>query len=401
MDPTFILFKALSILLAWSILSGELTVAREMLGPVPRFEYTAQSDQDRTGLGVSPRNIQSASQNTDELVVDRYPNGKIKVKRQVTLNENNDFVNNGLYSAFDSEGRHLGAGNYALGVRTGQWDRIFRQREGNVFAESADRGFIAPFRSIATFENGNLDGDWTISDSKGLLLSQWHFVDGRRQGAWIWFNPDGTIRKQVTYENGHVAADIVASDGTKQLKVVTRYLDGRALVPVLTWHGPNRKKSEGQVLRPREITVVNVDWWNGAVETKVVNKEGQEDRHGQSQFWHANGKLEMQGTYEVGKRVGTFTWWHASGQKKAEGQYVNGLAEGPWQTWYPSGMRESYGRYVAGKREGAWFSWHENGMRKFDGQYANGVLAENARTWSAEGKQVRPTTTTSASARAS
>ena len=258
-------------------------------------------------------------QKSDELVVERYSDGSVKVERQVSLNEDGDFVNNGLFRALDQRGDYQGAGEFRMGQRHGQWERVFTRKEGNVLTEDAQKGFTPPFKSIASFDNGQLDGDWTISDAEDRVLMQWHFVRGRREGAWIWFSPNAAIRKQVTYENGQVSSNIVASDGDGNLKVLHPYLDGRELVPAVVSYGRGRKKYEGQILNPREITEVNVDWWNGVIEALVVKTEEQEDRHGQWQFWHANGTLSRQGTYDRGQRVGMFTWWHANGQTKAQG----------------------------------------------------------------------------------
>lgn len=391
MDGKLVL-KVLSILLVPAFFNSPGVRAEKAPGRWDHFQSIAVPDasSDTQAPVTSSKDVQSnlAPQKTDELVVERYANGKVKIERQVTLNDHEDFVNNGLFRAFDPNGNSIGTGNYRMGKRYGQWERVFRRVEGNVLSKNAGKGFVAPFTSIASFDDGQLDGDWTITDSKDHVVVQWHFVHGRREGAWIWFNPDGSIRRQVTYENGRVAGDMVASDGKDKFKVIQPYLDGRELVPAVESYGQRKKRFEGHYLNPRKITEVHVDWWNGSIETKVVRTEEQKDRHGQWRFWYSNGQLSKQGTYDRGKRVGMFTWWHSNGRKKAEGVYVDDQPSGLWQTWHPSGARRSYGEYTDGKRTGRWLTWHENGMRQFEGQYAGGTLSEPARIWDAQGKRV-------------
>lgn len=387
MDITVTLARTLLVVLSTVVLGISGAAAQEKTSEV------AESILDTKETSPISDEFQGnfEPQESDELVVERHSDGSVKIERQVSLNESGDFVNNGLFRASDERGRYQGSGQFRMGQRHGQWERVFAGKEGNVLMKNAQKGFAPPFRSIAAFNSGELDGEWTVTDAKDRVLIQWQFVRGRREGAWIWFSPDETIRRQVTYNNGRVSGNVLASDGDDKFKVLQAYLDGRALVPAVGWYGRGKKKYEGQVLKPREITEVNVDWWNGVIETKVVKTEEQEDRHGQWELWHSNGKLSRQGSYDRGEREGAFVWRHANGRKKAQGAYLDGQPDGLWQTWHPNGARNSYGTYKDGRHEGRWLTWFANGMRQSEGQYVDGVLTSQARIWAVDGRRIRPT----------
>ena len=154
-----------------------------------------------------------------------------------------------------------------------------------------------------------------MTDAKGRPVMNWTFADGQRQGEWAWFNADGTTRKQVTYDGGRIASDVIATSGKENVRVVAKYLEGRELVNSVTWHTRGRKKSEGKTLKPLEVTSFDVDWWAGNVSTEVVDTQGENARHGEWRFWHANGKLQMQGSYDHGREVGPFVWFYENGHR--------------------------------------------------------------------------------------
>ena len=318
-------------------------------------------------------------------VVERYANGKPKVRRSVALDQNEDFVSHGEYTEHAADGSVIGGGQYHLGRKTGEWTRVFRTT-APVITQHAVKGFMAPYNSVAIFKDDQLHGDWTITDAKKRPVVLWQFSEGKREGQWLWFNPDGTTRKQVTYKNGQVAGDIVASDGNKQLKVLVTYIEGRELTKHLSRFSPRQIKSEGFLLKPKEVTSVTVNWWDGEMKENVDSKVGELSRHGEWRFYYPNGKVQLEGTYDRGKETGRFVWYHENGQKSSEGDYYAGLKQGRWEGWYKNGALKTAGMCVEGKHDGLWMSWHENGMPKLQAQYTKGQLV-SSKQWNEKGKR--------------
>lgn len=321
------------------------------------------------------------------IVVERYSNGRTKTERQVALDADGNFVNHGDFRAFNEEGRLIGAGTFRFGKREGDWAREFHTKESQVISENVTDGFVGPFTSTAKFKDGKLNGEWTITDSKNRPVVSWQFAEDERHGKSTWFNADGSTRKQLEYDKGQITASLIATGSKNELAPVAEYVGGRELVREISRYTKDRKvKSDGLMLKPREVAATRIDWWNGTIETQVVSKEGNRDKHGEWRFWHENGQLEMQGTYDGGREQGRFTWWHENGQRKSEGDYVAGKMQGPWQTWYPNGSRCSAGQFADGERHGIWMSWHDNGMPKMQATYSAGMLLAEARKWDENGR---------------
>ena len=113
----------------------------------------------------------------DEVVVERYPDNSVKIERQVTLDENENFVSHGVFKAYMSDGRFIGMGHYEMGKKNGKWTRIYTDRESDIIAQHATSGFTAPFTSSATFRDDLLHGNWAVTDSESRPLIHWQFSD--------------------------------------------------------------------------------------------------------------------------------------------------------------------------------------------------------------------------------
>src|SRR5262249_9176093 len=111
----------------------------------------------------------------------------------------------------------------------------------------------------------------------------------------------------------------------------------------------------------RDLTESDDNWWNGISHTKIVGKEGRDERHGHWITYYSNGQKALEGEYRFDKSNGKFTWWHPNGQKAIQGEYVDGKQTGRWYWWHVNGSRHIQGDYEAGKQAGAWTWWTDEG----------------------------------------
>src|SRR6478735_10050670 len=100
-----------------------------------------------------------------ELVRERYLDGKVRIERQVTLNNDGNYVNHGAWKMYSEAGDVIAEGQYTFGERTGLWTRWNGRSNSPAMNEATFRNFKAPFMSQATFVNGKMDGDWVITDA--------------------------------------------------------------------------------------------------------------------------------------------------------------------------------------------------------------------------------------------
>src|SRR3954452_8566117 len=111
-----------------------------------------------------------------ELVRERYVDGKVRVERQVTLNNEGNYVNHGTWKMYAPSGDVAAEGQYTFGQRTGMWTRWSTRKDSNVLGEAPFNHFKAPFMSQATFADYKLDGDLIITDpnEKKMMAIAFH-----------------------------------------------------------------------------------------------------------------------------------------------------------------------------------------------------------------------------------
>ncbi len=324
-----------------------------------------------------------------ELIVDRHANGQPKTEREVALDHEENFVNHGVMRVYSDRGVFIGGGQYKWGERHGKWVRIYNDAgEAALLNQVSLRGFQAPYISEANFVSDLVDGVWLIKDAAERPIVRWEFAGGKRNGQWIWYDANGSIRQQINYRDDHIVGDVLGAANGEKPQVLQRHIEGRRLVVDAEKYPNGKLKKQGQLLLPRKRTAVRMDWWAGNVEELVLRTDGERVRHGEYQYWYENGQPKMKGTYNVGKETGIFSWYYENGEKQTEGNYINGRRDGEWQEWYANGQLKGAGKYVSGLRSGQWRTWFDNGMRQRDAEFHGGQQVGIVRAWNRGGARI-------------
>ena len=296
-----------------------------------------------------------------EMVRERYSDGSIHIERQMTLDRDGNYVNHGGWKMLATSGDVLAEGQYHFGRRVGQWTRWHGKNDSPLFNEVPFKQFKAPFMSQVTFTDGVMDGEWIIVDANDRKCSQVSLKAGQRHGLAITWLPNGSTYRQATYENGLPVGDLLEIDRkTSKVERTATFVEGRKVVNKMDfYYGTKQKKSETLYLGPATTQQAADEFWN--VRFAKYASEGKDLRHGLAKAWYPNGKLEFEGTYQYGKKSGTFTFWHENGQVAATGDYRDDQPEGQWVWWHDNGQKSAYGRYEDGLLIGEWRWWNEAG----------------------------------------
>jgi antitoxin component YwqK of YwqJK toxin-antitoxin module len=296
-----------------------------------------------------------------ELVTERYPNGKVKIEREVGQDAAGNYVNQGSYKFYNLAGEVVKSGEFFSGKQIGKWTQTFTKDEGQLFSCGQEGEFLGPFTSEATFQEGRLHGAWTITDAQGQKIIQWFFDNDARSGTWTWLHPNGQKRLEATYRNGLLNGDVQEWDREGKLLSQTSYVDGQSLVKSVQWYTLGQKHFEGSYLHAQSTPTVNYDWWNSKLTIGAAPAAGPDQRHGVWTEWYRNGNKKAEGQYDHDVATGKFTWWYENGQTQAEGDYETGQKTGTWVTWHPNGLKESLGEFKDGKLVTKWLHWSEDG----------------------------------------
>ena len=296
-----------------------------------------------------------------EPVTERYPNGSIKVERQVTKDTGGNYVNHGPYTAYDANGKIQKTGQFLNGKQQGLWTQTFAKDEGHLFSADQDGEYTGPFTSEATFVDGQLQGTWTVKNRDGRNIVEWNFDHGVPDGKWSWWYPNGQERLEATYKNNKLDGEVTewSQDGKPVGK--TTYIDGKAPVRMVGWYTLGQKRYEGSCLRTSDIPDATYDWWNGIVHTANSLPNAADQKHGTWIEWYPNGKKKLEAQYDHNVAVGKFTWWYENGQKQAEVEYSAGVLDGMWITWHANGLKESQAQHRNGELVDKWLHWNADG----------------------------------------
>jgi antitoxin component YwqK of YwqJK toxin-antitoxin module len=307
-----------------------------------------------------------------EIVRERYPDGKVRIERQVTQDEQGNYVNHGAWKMLTSQGEVSAEGQYNMGQRVGLWIRWHGRNDSPLFNEFPFNRFEPPYRSQANFTDGQLDGDWLISDAKDRKVMQISLKNGHRHGPAVTWLPTGKTFRQATYDQSVPVGDVLEADAkTGELKRAESYVDGRKVITRTAYHNGNRqkKKSESLYLAATTIQQSPDEYWNFRL--AKYTSEGKDLKHGPSKAWFANGRQQFDGFYQLGQRSGAFTYWHENGQVAATGEYKDDRPEGIWVWWHPNGQKSAIGKYEEGALIGEWRWWSEDGkltkQHEYDG----------------------------------
>lgn len=294
-----------------------------------------------------------------ELVKERFPNGTIKVEREVAQDRAGNFVLHGVYRQYDERGNLICEGVHKQGEASGIWKRYYRGGENALLASAPYRDFLAPFTSQVTFSTGEMHGKWVISDAKQRKISEIEFVAGSRHGKAVWFYPNGTLLSQATYDQGRVHGDVMKWGPDASLLGKENYTHGRKLAPKIDYYDAEHKRSEIYYLHAPLVVKTTDNFHTGALAT--FEQRGQDEKFGTFRIWHNNGQLARQGEFRYNLPVGKATWFYANGQKQMEGNYIDGKQDGTWIWWHANGLKQISGDYQDGVAIGKWLWWKEDG----------------------------------------
>ncbi len=296
-----------------------------------------------------------------EIVRERYPDGKVKIERQVTVDADGNYVNHGAWKMLNQAGDVVAEGQFNTGRRIGLWSQWHGRQAAPLLGQFPFNNFKPPFHAQATFVNNQMEGEWLIVDSAKRKCMQISLADGKRHGTLTTWLPNGSIHRQATYERGIPVGDVLELDSQSgQLKKVATYLDGRKLITKTAHHERNKeKKSEEQFLAATTVEQSPDDFWT--LKLAEYAAEGDDIRHGPSKSWYENGKIQVDGSYHYGKRTGMFTYYYDNGQIASTGEYDNDVPEDVWVWWHTNGQKATVGEYTQGALIGEWRWWKEDG----------------------------------------
>jgi antitoxin component YwqK of YwqJK toxin-antitoxin module len=152
-----------------------------------------------------------------------------------------------------------------------------------------------------TFQENGLS--LTFFPETGAILSRGNFVEGKREGIWEWYFPDG----KLYYRSGY------SPDKQREVWISTNLLGNE--------HGIHERYYE-----------------NGQLEEKGFYEFGL--KIDKWEKYYKNGKLEQYGNYNQDKKIGEWTYLYPDGKMVAKEIYDQVGKLQLRSTFYPDGSKE-------------------------------------------------------------
>lgn len=294
-----------------------------------------------------------------ELLTQRYANGQVMIEREVALDQQGNYMNDGSWKMYDMDQQLMGSGQFQNGQMVGLWRRTHLEQNHPWLSSAEFRGFKSPFHSSAEFVDGKLNGSWLIKDDQDRKVVELNYRAGRRHGSGTWWHPNGEVRRQLTFEDDLLHGSWQEWNAEKQLLSENWFVEGQRIDKQLNNFAADRPESEVSFLEAKLTLAEEDDWWHARL--AAYQTTGERIQTGPVKAWFDNGQRHMAGYYKDGKRHGEFAWWHDNGHRKLIASYDQGQRVGKWIWWHENGIKAAEGIFKDDKAIGQWTAWNDVG----------------------------------------
>ncbi len=178
---------------------------------------------------------------------------------------------------------------------------------------------------ISKYPNGNVKEIYTYgnpSDSlsyldtrfhnNGKILYRGHLDNGKKEGAWVWYFPNGFLEDSAIYHKGDFIGRRVHWDSLGRLS---------------------------------ELEIINGPCYDCCCDGIVIR-------------YYTNGKTESEAYMHGGKENGKYVFYYDNGQPKKEEYFNEGAKEGKYYEWHPNGKQWVTGFYKNDNMDSIW-TWFD------------------------------------------
>jgi antitoxin component YwqK of YwqJK toxin-antitoxin module len=312
-----------------------------------------------------------------------HSNGKLKTYSYYT-----DGLLNGYYREYDEYGQLVKNLRYKNGIIqnedvTTNAENIIVKEEKYDNGQTKFRGSFKNNVPVGTHseydENGNnissiVFNENGIKESSGLIDS-----NGKKQGIWINYYPNGSKQSEGNYKNGFKEGIWIFYFQNQIIEEKGSYSKGKPSGE-WNWYFENKNlRRNGFFVNGKENSLFYE--LNEFGDTLEIGKYSDGLKNG---LWklHVNDHLEV-GEFKDDKQEGLWKFYYQNGQLAYEGLFSNGLEEGKHKYFYENGKLRETREYTAGTLTGTQKTYDENGVIQTVTEYQSG------KKYKIDGKKVK------------
>ncbi len=209
--------------------------------------------------------------------------------------------------------------------------------------------FAQPKAENKTDEKGLKQGAWVKLDEKtGKKIYQGTFKDGKPQGKFIYYYPNGDSIHSIMY-----------------------FIKDGAVAYCTMKHENGKLQAKGKYIGEKKDSVWNFYDEEALLLSTDVYKDGK--KNGVSKVYFQDGNVAEERSYKNDVYDGKFTIYHTNKKVRGTGTYKNGILTGLNAYYYPNGVAAAIGLYDdVGKKKGVWLYKDDKGNIKSKEVYVDG-----------------------------
>ena len=197
--------------------------------------------------------------------------------------------------------------------------------------------------------------------------------EGKENGIWYFYNRNGTIERQHSFNNGKKQGEEIYNNSRGKLLFKNIFKNG-TLSEVITYYPDGRERE--RITASNKQFVVKIysnDSVNDYLQKEVsYNLKG--DKDGKFIEYAPNGNIVSMITYKNNKQEGTTINYYPNGKVMSYFEMANDNYDGLYRFYYENDTLSYEGIFSEGEKDGAWYSYYFNGNSKSIEIYNNKVI---------------------------
>jgi antitoxin component YwqK of YwqJK toxin-antitoxin module len=196
------------------------------------------------------------------------------------------------------------------------------------FSSLGDAYFLRGLVYRQLNETEKMKQDWQKAESLEDKLVEGEYVQGRKQGPYIWYYSDGPVQAKATYVDDKKEGEFFRYHRNGQISDKGFYKQDKLEGPY-TWFASSGKKSEEGTFKNGKLEGIftTYDPPTGNLITKKSFANDELNGESVVLYW-GNGQPQDKGTFKNGLRQGMSYRYYQNGQVEQEVPYENGLENG-------------------------------------------------------------------------
>lgn len=312
-----------------------------------------------------------------------YANSKPKQEGYFYLNRPDS-----VYREWNETGRLATEGTYSYGKPFGKWTYYYL--DGRKKSEEKTKDTINLIESFwmpdsnhtQTVINGT--GEMMTFYTTGNLKEWYHYKDGLKHGDFEEWSIYGYKTLSGSFLNGEKEGEWIFTFYSGKTDKISNYKNGKLHGPYKNYYESGKLYAEGQYHEGKKTG----QWtWYTSEGTRDMQGTFLDDmQEGNWTYWHPTGEVSYTAHYNKNKKTGQWNYYYKNGKKFKEGPFSNDEKNGIWKTWYEDGTLLMEGAYESGKETGEWKNYWDNGKLKNVSTFSDGKLNGQWYSYLPEGK---------------